>query len=209
MRSITSSSSLIKVLPFSSEHKSTLDASKAEDADKIESARKGKEPVEEEKQGASSEDRLNKPEEEKKAEGVKELGKNIVKGVIIAKAEWKGTGPRMPPSKLENFLEKIEEIPEEQITESLKYSVLHERTKFDVNDPRNELMVRLIKDYKNKYLKELLRKDSLNPLHYIVPSRHKLLIARLSDWDLKQEEIPLLEEEIRNNKKLQNFLEVN
>jgi len=51
----------------------------------------------------------------------------------------------------------------------------------DVNDPRNEKIIKFIKENKNEFLIKLLLEDSKNPLHSTEPFRHKLLQARAKD----------------------------
>lgn len=69
----------------------------------------------------------------------------------------------------------------------------------DVNDPRNEKIIKLIKETKNEFLIHLLKEDSKNPLAGIEPFRHKLLMAKSKDPALQNEHIPLLEKEIIMN----------
>ena len=45
----------------------------------------------------------------------------------------------------------------------------------DVNDPRNENIIRLLKETKNEFLIKLLTEDSKNQLSDMVPFRQKLL----------------------------------
>jgi hypothetical protein len=66
----------------------------------------------------------------------------------------------------------------------------------DVNDPRNERIIKFIKETKNEFLIHLLKEDSKNPLANVEPFRHKLMAARNKDPTLSKEQIPLLEKEI-------------
>jgi hypothetical protein len=68
-----------------------------------------------------------------------------------------------------------------------------------VNDPRNERIIKFIKETKNEFLIHLLKEDSKNPLSTVQPFRHKLMEARLKDPALSKMFIPLLEKEIINN----------
>jgi len=54
----------------------------------------------------------------------------------------------------------------------------------DVNDPRNERIIKLLKETKNEFLLRLLREDAKNPVSHLKPFRHLLLEARAKDPDL-------------------------
>jgi hypothetical protein len=69
----------------------------------------------------------------------------------------------------------------------------------DVNDPRNQVILKLIKETKNEFIIKLLADDAKNLLSDVVPFRHKLLLARSLEPGLfskKNRCIPLLETEI-------------
>ncbi len=66
----------------------------------------------------------------------------------------------------------------------------------DVNDPRNERIIKLLKETKNEFLLKLLRDDAKNPVSSLKPFRHMLLEARAKDPDLAKTQIPLLESEV-------------
>jgi hypothetical protein len=51
----------------------------------------------------------------------------------------------------------------------------------DVNDPRNESIIRLLRETKNEFLIKLLKEDSRNPVSHLKPFRHMLLEARAND----------------------------
>lgn len=51
----------------------------------------------------------------------------------------------------------------------------------DVNDPRNEAIIRFIRETKNVYLIKLLQEDAKNPLSTLKSFRHMLLDARTRD----------------------------
>lgn len=78
----------------------------------------------------------------------------------------------------------------------------------DVNDPRNERIIRFLKETKNEFLQKLLLEDSKNPLFSTGPFRHMLLEARAKDPDLAKVVIPLLEKEIIENSFLLDKLEI-
>ena len=131
-------------------------------------------------------------------------------GSLFVKAEWVGFGDRLPPLKIVANKEGPDPNfhPEEELTEELKYEILHKDQYFDVNDPRNELKLKIMKEYKNSFLRGLLKRDAMIPLYGIVPSRHKLIKARYTNVEIMDESIPLLEEEILQNAKLKDFLDV-
>lgn len=78
----------------------------------------------------------------------------------------------------------------------------------DVNDPRNERIIRLLKETKNEFLMRLLREDAKNPVSSLKPFRHMLLEARGKDPDLAKQIIPLLEKEIIEDAHLLDKLEI-
>lgn len=78
----------------------------------------------------------------------------------------------------------------------------------DVNDPRNERIIKLLKETKNEFLLRLLREDAKNPVSALKPFRHMLLEARGKDPDLAKTQIPLLEQEVISNSHLLEKLEV-
>lgn len=77
-----------------------------------------------------------------------------------------------------------------------------------MNDPRNERVIRFIKETKNEFLIKLLQEDAKMPLSHLTPFRHMLLEARAKDPDFAKEVIPFLEKEIIENPKLMDKLEV-
>ena len=78
----------------------------------------------------------------------------------------------------------------------------------DVNDPRNERIIKVLKETKNEFLIKLLKDDAKNPCSNLQPFRHMLLEARAKDPDLAKETIPLLESEVINSPNLLDKLEV-
>lgn len=78
----------------------------------------------------------------------------------------------------------------------------------DVNDPRNEKIIRFLKETKNEFLIKLLKDDSKNPGSHLKPFRHMLLEARTTDPDLAKTQIPLLESEVIASSHLLDKLEV-
>ena len=76
-----------------------------------------------------------------------------------------------------------------------------------MNDPRNELVVKYLREEKNEHLLHLLKEDSLNLMANTTSYRQKLLIMRQSHIELMNVQIPLLEREIINNPELLDKLE--
>ncbi len=76
----------------------------------------------------------------------------------------------------------------------------------DVNDPRNEHVIRVLRETKNEFLVRLLFADSKNLLADTEPFRHKLLKARNKDVTLKDIFIPMLEAELIDSSRTQFFL---
>lgn len=67
----------------------------------------------------------------------------------------------------------------------------------DVNDPRNQTIIKMLKETKNDFLIRLLNNDSKNLLADVKPFRHKLLQARAKDpFGFGKTFIPMLESEL-------------
>lgn len=77
-----------------------------------------------------------------------------------------------------------------------------------MNDPRNERIIKFLKETKNEFLLKLLREDAKNPNFHLKPFRHMLLEARAKDSDLAKTQIPLLESEVISSSHLLDKLEV-
>jgi hypothetical protein len=78
----------------------------------------------------------------------------------------------------------------------------------DINDPRNEIIFEKLKIIKNKELRELLKREEMMPFFDIESLRQKLLKIRYTNPDLLAEKIPMTEEDIANNQRLLDLLEV-
>jgi hypothetical protein len=78
----------------------------------------------------------------------------------------------------------------------------------DVNDPRNEAIIRLLRDTKNEFLIRLLKEDAKNPCSGLKPFRHMLLENRSKDPELAKKTIPLLESEVILDPELLDKLEI-
>ena len=129
-------------------------------------------------------------------------------GVIYLKAEWKGEGPEMPPMRSENIF-KMNQVQKhrKQYTVSEQDRMLLRQLYIDVNDPRNEKIIKFIKETKNEFLIQMLMEDARNPLSRVEPFRHKLLEARNKDPLLSKVPIPLLEKEIIDATKNKFYLD--
>jgi hypothetical protein len=95
------------------------------------------------------------------------------------KTEWKGEGPDMPPMRQENvFRQSAPSKNRKNYTSDEQQRMLLRQLYIDVNDPRNESIIRLLRETKNEFLIKLLKEDSNNPCHNLKPFRHMLLEAR-------------------------------
>jgi len=84
---------------------------------------------------------------------------------MYLKAEWKGEGPDMPPLRSENiFKQKKAEKVRLPYTEEQQERMLLRQLYIDVNDPRNERIIKFLKETKNEFLQKLLSEDAKNPL---------------------------------------------
>ena len=123
-----------------------------------------------------------------------------MKGFVYVKAQWKDNGPKLPPIKSENLL-KLQKIKKNRRVFDVDEgkAMLMKQLYIDVNDPRNQVILKLIKETKNEFIIKLLADDAKNLLSDVVPFRHKLLLARSLEPGLfskKTKCIPLLETEI-------------
>ena len=105
-------------------------------------------------------------EEQKKQEAEeKKAIDNDIKGLIYIKAEWKGEGPEMPPMRSENIFKQSQpQKIRKNYTEDEQQRMLLRQLYIDVNDPRNERIIRFIKETKNEFLIKLLQEDAKQPL---------------------------------------------
>lgn len=115
----------------------------------------------------------------------------------------------MPPMRQENVFKHG------QFQKNRKYYNEDEQQKMvlrqlyiDVNDPRNEAIIRLLREEKNEFLKRLLKEDAKNPCSNLKPFRHMLLENRSKDPELAKKTIPLLESEVILDPELLDKLEI-
>jgi len=113
----------------------------------------------------------------------------------------------MPPIKSIDLFKKPKSAKNRtEFSEKEEQMMLLRQLYIDVNDPRNEDVIRLLKETKNEYLVRLLTQDSRNMLADEEPFRHKLLKARNKDVTLANVFIPLLEAEIIDSSRTSFFL---
>jgi hypothetical protein len=80
-----------------------------------------------------------------------------------------------------------------------RYEVLKIKNRdmyIDMNDPRNEAILRYLRETQNSFVKQLLKEDAKNPLHNIESFRHMLMLARKTDPAMSGIPIPMLDAEI-------------
>lgn len=68
--------------------------------------------------------------------------------------------------------------------------MLQDQRPIDVNDPRNEVIIKHIRSMKNDYLDKLLANDTKFQLHDCNSFRHMLVKARASDPNYSNIPIP-------------------
>ena len=98
---------------------------------------------------------------------------------MFIKAEWKGSGPKMPPIRSENLFKKpMVHKNRKRYTSGEELMMLLRQLYIDVNDPRNQAIIKVLRETKNEFLVNLLRSDAKNMMADSAPFRHKLLLAR-------------------------------
>ena len=115
--------------------------------------------------GELSEKQRNKMkiEQEKKAQKDQLREDTDIKGEIFIKIEWKGDGPKMPPIRSENLFKKpMVHKNRKKYTAGEEMMMLLKQLYIDVNDPRNQHIIKVLRETKNEFLVNLLRGDSKN-----------------------------------------------
>ena len=113
---------------------------------------------------------------------VEKMEKMDIDGSIFVKAEWDGFGEQMPPARSESiFTNNQNDKNRNYYTKQEQHTIFQEQRPLDVNDPRNEDIIKSIQMMKNDYLDRLLTNDSKYQLHDVESFRHKLLRARQND----------------------------
>lgn len=114
----------------------------------------------------------------------------------------------MPPIKSENLFKK-QKAQKNRNKYSLREEqmILLKELYIDVNDPRNESIIKIIKEQRNEFFIKLLQDDAKNLLSDCKPFRHRLLELRQRDAELASIPIPLYENEIVDATRSTYFLE--
>jgi hypothetical protein len=137
-----------------------------------------------------------------------ESEKSDIKGVIYVKAVWHGNGPKMPPIKSENlFSNRKPGKNRNKYSDEEELKILLKQLYIDVNDPRNEQIIKIIKMQRNEFFVKLLQDDAKNMLYDCQPFRHKLMLLRARDGELSKMPIPLYESEIVDSSRGTFYLE--
>lgn len=137
----------------------------------------------------------------------KKLQNGDITGQLFVKAEWMNQGPLMPPVKSENIFKRPKSGKNRrEFSQQEETLMLLRQLYIDVNDPRNEHVIRVLRETKNEYLVRLLFSDSKNLLADSEPFRHKLLKARNKDVTLKDIFVPMLEAELIDSSRTSFYL---
>ena len=103
---------------------------------------------------------MKKKQDEEEAKE-KQLQEGDITGEMFIKAEWKNNGPVMPPIKSENLFKKPKSAKNRrEVTQKEETLMLLKQLYIDVNDPRNEDILKMLKETKNEFLVRLLNNDS-------------------------------------------------
>ena len=71
------------------------------------------------------------------------MAANELDGTIFVKAEWEGFGEQMPPARSETLICSAQnEKNRRQFSKTEQHQMLKEQKPLDVNDPRNELLLK-------------------------------------------------------------------
>lgn len=105
------------------------------------------------------------PKEKEELEKKKAKEQEDIKGELYVKVEWKGYGPKMPPVKSENLFKKPKVHKNRNTyTPQQEQDILLKQLYIDVNDPRNQRIIKLLRETRNEFLKKLLADDAKNLL---------------------------------------------
>lgn len=92
---------------------------------------------------------------------VEKMEKVDIDGSIFVKAEWDGYGDQMPPARSESIFALDKGAKNRNyFTQQEQLTMFNEKRPIDMNDPRNEEIIRSIQMMKNDYLDTLLQSDS-------------------------------------------------
>lgn len=115
----------------------------------------------------------------------------------------------MPPIRSENLFKKpLLHKNRKQYTQDEELKMLLKQLYIDVNDPRNQMIIKILRETKNEFLVNLLTADSKNQLAESTPFRHKLLAARAKDpAGFKKVFIPMLDSELIDSSRSSFYLQ--
>jgi hypothetical protein len=136
------------------------------------------------------------------------MAANELDGTIFVKAEWEGFGEQMPPARSETLICSAgNEKNRRHFSKAEQHQMLKDQKALDVNDPRNELLLKEMSKMKNSYLDQLLLQDSKFQLHDVESFRHQLMDARKKDPSYASVTIPQLGSELVNGDISKFYLE--
>lgn len=114
----------------------------------------------------------------------------------------------MPPIKSENLFKKpkVHKNRKEYSLED-EQNIQFKQLYIDVNDPRNEKIIKLLRETRNEFLVKLLSDDAKNLLASQESFRHKLIEARYKDPTFEKMFVPMLENELIDSSLSSFFLQ--
>ena len=115
----------------------------------------------------------------------------------------------MPPIRSENLFKKaMIHKNRRNYSQEEELMMLLKQLYIDVNDPRNQRIIKVLRETKNEFLTSLLSADSKNLMAGANPFRHKLLAARAKDpASFGKIFVPMLETELIDSSKSSFYLE--
>ena len=115
----------------------------------------------------------------------------------------------MPPIRSENLFKKpMIHKNRRHYSQEEELMMLLKQLYIDVNDPRNQRIIKVLRETKNDFLISLLTADSKNLMAQCNPFRHKLLAARVKDpAGFGKTFVPMLESELIDSTKSSFYLE--
>jgi hypothetical protein len=131
-----------------------------------------------------------------------------IDGSIFVKAEWDGYGDQMPPARSESiFSVNNSDKNRNFYTKQEQHTIFQEQRPLDLNDPRNEDVIKNIQMMKNDYLDKLLKNDSRYQLHDMESFRHKLLKSRMNDPAYARVPVPQVNSELINGEACKYYID--
>eukprot|EP00357_Protocruzia_adherens_P030440 CAMPEP_0115042130 /NCGR_PEP_ID=MMETSP0216-20121206/46090_1 /TAXON_ID=223996 /ORGANISM="Protocruzia adherens, Strain Boccale" /LENGTH=1496 /DNA_ID=CAMNT_0002424201 /DNA_START=154 /DNA_END=4644 /DNA_ORIENTATION=- len=126
-------------------------------------------------------------------------------GVILMKAEWIGTGPSLPPSKV--YDPRLYREPNQYDSLVALRDLIERKFDLDVNDPRTKILFQKLRKAKEENSMALLKQEGLFPLGEFESLRHKFLRARQIVPELYDLQVPLIEMDILLDGRLSRYLD--